>query len=163
MLRRLGGLTLVVATAAVSADAVGDLIMFHKAEALIRQRASTHAQVLDTLGADASTLALGPWYDSSVTFSHGAMVAAVTVPVRGPTKGSDVTVRVVRKGGLRLALAYNLLGGEWEPLMMDALVGMGPGGSLVSMSLLEAEAPAPQALPGGASHRALLAHHKQPH
>lgn len=36
--------------------------------------------------------------------------------------------QAVRKGGLRSTLLHNLLGGgEWEPLVMNAMVGMGPG------------------------------------
>ena len=61
--------------------------------------------------------------------------------------------QVVRKGGLRSTLLYNLLGaGEWEVLMMDAVIGSGAGGLPLAMSLLEMEERLPQA--GG---------HCQPH
>ena len=47
-------------------------------------------------------------------------------------------MQVVRRGGLRSTLLYNTLGGcDWEVLVMNALIGMGPGGVPVSMSLLQ--------------------------
>ena len=59
-------------------------------------------------------------------------------PVRPP--------QLVRRGGLRSTLLYNLVGGgEWEVLVMNALIGMGPGGVPVSMSLLEQQEPDPAA------------------
>lgn len=47
-------------------------------------------------------------------------------------------MQVVRQGGLRSTLLYNVLGGgEWQVLVMSALVGMGAGGVPISMSLLQ--------------------------
>ena len=67
-------------------------------------------------------------------------------------------LQLVRKGGLRSTLLYNLLGaGEWEVLIMQAVIGMGPGGIPQSMSLLQLEEP--EALSGtlaaGAAHSCL--------
>ena len=51
-------------------------------------------------------------------------------------------MQVVRRGGLRSTLLYNTLGGcDWEVLVMNALIGMGPGGVPVSMSLLQQQEP----------------------
>ncbi len=57
---------------------------------------------------------------------------------------------MLRKGGLRWPLLFTLTGGEWEPVMMDAKIGMGAGGTLTSMSLLEVEVPALDGGGGGA-------------
>ncbi len=48
---------------------------------------------------------------------------------------------MVRQGGLRSTLLYSLTGGEWDVLIMNALIGMGPGGIPISMSLLQQEEP----------------------
>ncbi|EFN57993.1 hypothetical protein CHLNCDRAFT_142157 [Chlorella variabilis] len=49
---------------------------------------------------------------------------------------------VVRQGGLRCTLLHNLLGsGQWEVLVMNVLIGMGPGGAPVSLSLLQQDPP----------------------
>lgn len=50
-------------------------------------------------------------------------------------------MQVIRKGGFRWPLLYNIVGGDWEPLIMDAKIGMGAGGNLSSMSLLEQRVP----------------------
>ena len=50
-------------------------------------------------------------------------------------------MQVIRKGGFRWPLLYNILGGDWEPIIMDAKIGMGAGGNLSSMSLLEQRVP----------------------
>lgn len=48
----------------------------------------------------------------------------------------------MRGGGLRSTLLHNVVGGgEWDCLVMNALIGMGPGGVPVSMSLLQQEEP----------------------
>lgn len=53
-------------------------------------------------------------------------------------------LQLARRGGLRSTLLYNLVGGgEWDVLVMNALIGMGPGGVPVSMSLLQQEEPDP--------------------
>ncbi|GAB4814328.1 hypothetical protein N2152v2_001374 [Parachlorella kessleri] len=74
------------------------------------------------------------------------------------TYSSATNIVMVRKGGLRSTLLYNLLGaGEWEVLIMQAVIGMGPGGIPQSMSLLQLEEP--EALSGtsaaGAAHTCL--------
>jgi hypothetical protein len=49
---------------------------------------------------------------------------------------------VVRQAGLRSTLLHNLVGGgQWDVLIMNALIGMGPGGIPVSMSLLQQQEP----------------------
>lgn len=54
--------------------------------------------------------------------------------------------QLARRGGLRSTLLYNMVGGgEWDVLVMNALIGMGPGGVPVSMSLLQQEEPDPVA------------------
>jgi hypothetical protein len=50
-------------------------------------------------------------------------------------------LQLVRRGGFRWAPLFTLTGGQWEPLMVTAVVGSGPGGIPISMSLLELEAP----------------------
>ncbi|KAL4546982.1 hypothetical protein Ndes2526B_g07779 [Nannochloris sp. 'desiccata'] len=106
------------------------------------ERAQNHERFTSALGAkNFSEFGFGPWYDSSVNFSHSGLVASVQLPCRGPHQGSDITITVIRKGGLRWPLLYTLLGGEWEPIIMDAKIGMGAGGTLSSMSLLEQRKP----------------------
>lgn len=48
---------------------------------------------------------------------------------------------MVRRGGFRWPLLYNVIDGEWEVIMMDARIGMKAGGVLSGMSLLEKEVP----------------------
>jgi hypothetical protein len=67
------------------------------------------------------------------------MVATVNLPCKSDTKGSDITVKAIRKGGFRWTLLHNMVNGEWDVVMMDALVGMEEGGRLVSLSLLDDE------------------------
>ncbi|KAL4428489.1 hypothetical protein ABPG75_002578 [Micractinium tetrahymenae] len=138
MLRRLGGIALVGATTYMVADATADALMYLKAKSLVVANAEANERFKAELGAP---LAAGPWYNGSVAVSAEGHIATVTLPVRGSRRSSDVTVRVVRKGGLRSTLLYNLTGGDWEVLVMNAMIGMGPGGRPISMSLLEQEVP----------------------
>ncbi|PSC69846.1 Mitochondrial import inner membrane translocase subunit Tim21 [Micractinium conductrix] len=105
-------------------------------------------------------LSAGPWYNSSVLISPDGHLATVTLPVKGSRRSSDVTVRIVRRGGLRSTLLYNLVGGaEWEVLVMQAVIGMGPGGIPRSMSLLEQQVPDTAAAAGTA---AAMGHGERP-
>lgn len=81
------------ATTYVTSDAVSDLLMYHTCAQLVQEHATKHEIFLKTIGSSPSDLKLGPWYDSSVKFSYGGMLATVTMPARG-AKGSDVIVRV---------------------------------------------------------------------
>lgn len=67
--------------------------------------------------------------------------------------------QVVRQGGLRSTLLYNLVGGgHWDVLVMNALVGMGPGGTPISLSLMQQAPPnAAAASPAAVSHAEALA------
>jgi len=162
MFRRIGGVALAAATAYACETALSDSLMYLKCSALVRERAAAHDRFLSLVGNNSEdSIRLGPWYDASVKFSHSGRVAQVQLPVQGAARGSDVIVRVIRQGGLRWTLAYNILGGDWDTVLMDALVGMGPGGGLVSLSLLEPTAPEPLPLPPGSSHRSMLARNSQ--
>jgi hypothetical protein len=68
------------------------------------------------------------------------------------------STQVIRKGGLRWPLLYTLLGGEWEPIIIDAKIGMGAGGNSSSMSLLEQREPRLDGSDGGDGGAALAAH-----
>jgi len=162
MLRnRLIGYGLTGLCAYATLDACSDALMYVRAKNWVRSQSARHTNFVqllshgnspgigapgasptvkgeDNLGQkSASSLHFGPWYDSSVKFTHSGMVTTVQLPCRGDCMSSDITVRAVRKGGFRWTLLYNLIGGEWDVVMMDALIGMGPGGRLVSMSLLD--------------------------
>lgn len=51
---------------------------------------------------------------------------------------------MVRRGGYASSTLATLLDGDqWEVLLMDAHVGMGPGGLPIVLSLLEAAPPVP--------------------
>lgn len=98
---------------------------------------STRDQQLGDKGGQGRPLPeLGPWYDSSVVFSHQGMVATVTIPCRGQKQASDVIVKAIRKDGMRSTLLYNMFGGEWDIICMDAFLGM-QGTQLLSVSLLD--------------------------
>lgn len=95
MLRRVVGLGLAGATIYVTQDAINDAIMYVKCKSMVEQRAQNHDRFLTALGgSDINEFEFGPWYDSSVTMAPGGMLASVTLPCRGPNKGSDITVRV---------------------------------------------------------------------
>jgi hypothetical protein len=170
MIRRITGAGLATATAYVTQDAINDLLTYNRCKAMVMEKAQNHERFTSALGANNfSEFEFGPWYDSSVSFTHGGMVASVTLPCRGPHQGSDITIKVciyhifciqiyyyyiasklplcclslqiIRKGGFRWPLLYTLTGGEWEPMIMDAKIGMGAGGNLTSMSLLEQREP----------------------
>lgn len=133
-------------------DAVNDALLFNVSKRLVTGKAGNHHQFLTTLGAHTfNECSLGPWYDASVTVSHGGMVSTISIPCKGPSRSSDIIVKLIRKGGLRWPMLYNMLGGEWDVIAMDAFVGMGQAGSvLTSLSLLESEPPLP--LPKFANH-----------
>jgi hypothetical protein len=67
-------------------------------------------------------------------------------------------LQVVRQGGLRSTLLYNVLGGgEWEVLVMNVLIGMGAGGVPISISLLQ-PAEQPDAAAAAARTAAAMGH-----
>lgn len=91
MLKRLKGATLLVVTAYTAADAISDALMYYECKRLLLQRLAQHQRFTAEVG---SPFTVGPWYNSSVTISPGGMLASVTIPVVGSTKGSDVTIKV---------------------------------------------------------------------
>lgn len=129
-------------------DATADAIMYLKTKQWIEDAIEKRPDFIQTLSSidteeekePQKSLQLGPWYDSSVTFSHQGMIATITMPCRGDTQASDITVKAIRKGGLRWTLMYNIVDGSWDVVMMDALVGFRGGGKLVSTSLLDTDA-----------------------
>ena len=65
------------------------------------------------------------------------------------TPSHDPRLQLVRKGGLASATLFSLLqGDQWEVMLMDVAVGMGPGGQPLVMSLLEEEEPELGGQPG---------------
>lgn len=126
-------------------DASSDAYMYVKAKSWIQDGLKSRPDVVDTLNfgqnqqkESGSMPEIGPWYDSSVVFSHQGMVATITIPCRGSKQASDVIIKAIRKGGMRSTLLYNLFGGEWDIMCMDAFLGM-QGSRLVSVSLLDSE------------------------
>lgn len=94
MWRRVVGIGLLGASTYVVADAASDLLQYYRCASLVQQYATKHGRFLETIQASPDDLRLGPWYDSSVKFSHGGMLATVILPARGGTKSSDITLRV---------------------------------------------------------------------
>lgn len=132
-LRNAIGFGLAGATAYLTADALNESLMYFRAKQLVAQRVQAGQQKLEQeLGAN---LELGPWYNSSVRITHSGHLAAVTMPLRGESRASDVRVRLVRKGGLRWTLLYNIFAPEWEVMVMDALIGS-EGGLPVAVSMM---------------------------
>jgi len=126
-------------------DASSDAYMYVKAKSWIEDGLKLRPDVVDTLNSgqnrqeeSGSLPEIGPWYDSSVVFSHQGMVATITIPCRGRKQASDVIIKAIRKGGMRSTLLYNMFGGEWDIMCMDAFLGM-QGSRLVSVSLLDSE------------------------
>ena len=123
-------------------DACSDAYMYIKAKSWIHQGLKSRPDVVETLNDTRAREEpgplpeIGPWYDSSVVFSHQGMVATITVPCRGTKQASDVMIKAIRKGGMRSTLLYNLFGGDWDIMCMDAYLGM-RGSSLLSVSLLD--------------------------
>lgn len=163
MWRKFIGYGLVGACTYVTLDACGDALMYLKAKQLVADKALGNSDFIRMLGGNDHSMhdaadkiqdstsdrrkkksssvppsfSFGPWYDSSVHFTHGGMVVTVQMPCRGPERASDITMRAIRKHGFRWTLLHNVTNGEWDIVMLDALVGMGGGGQLVSMSLLD--------------------------
>jgi len=125
-------------------DASSDAIMYLKAKTWIADGLQSRQDVVDALNSSKNQEepgplpVIGPWYDSSVVFSHHGMVATITIPCRGRNQASDVIVKAIRKGGMRSTLLYNMLEGEWDIMAIDLFLGM-QGSSLVSVSLLDSE------------------------
>ena len=127
-------------------DASSDATMYIKAKSWIEEGMESRPDIVHTLnhvpqknpGTEGTgpRPRLGPWYDSSVMFSHQGMVATITIPCRGEYQASDVIIKAIRKGGMRSTLMYNMTGGKWDIVCMDALLGM-QGSTLVSVSLLD--------------------------
>ncbi|KAL6778113.1 hypothetical protein ACKKBG_A16965 [Auxenochlorella protothecoides x Auxenochlorella symbiontica] len=137
--RRGGGYGLVGVTMYYAWDALGDAAIYLTTKRHVMDAAQSHNRLLSKLGTPVNA---GPWYDSSVVIGRGGHTASVTLPLKGPERGSDVTVKLVRAGGFASSTLFSLLqGDQWEVMLMDAAVGMGPGGRPVLMSLLEAEEP----------------------
>ena len=124
-------------------DALSDFAMYVRASKWVAEKASENIEFQKIMQLETEdrkqkqSLSFGPFYDSSVVFSHHGMVATVHLPCKTEAKGSDITVKAIRKGGFRWTLLHNMVDGEWDVVMMDALVGMQQGGSLVSLSLLD--------------------------
>jgi hypothetical protein len=89
------GVGLLGATCYATQDAISDALIYSKCKALVMERAENHQRFTSALGAtNFNEFEFGPWYDSSVNLSHAGMVAAVQLPCRGPSQGSDITIKV---------------------------------------------------------------------
>lgn len=139
MLRKVFGAALAATCGYAVADSVADSVMYCKCKRMVETRAAAHSALQSALG---NPLSAGPWYNATVQITHDGHIATVTIPLHGAQRSSDVTVRVVRRGGLRSTLLYNVFGAaEWDAIVMQAVIGMGPGGIPQSMSLLQARVP----------------------
>jgi len=87
-------------------DALSDFAMYVRASNWVAEKASENKEFVVAMQSkedpkQKQNLSFGPFYDSSVVFSHHGMVATVHLPCKTDTKGSDITVKAIRKGGFR--------------------------------------------------------------
>ena len=83
------------ATAYATADAITDALLYVSAKRMVLEKISSHPRFREQIGgAEDPCIIAGPWFNASVSVSSGGMLAAVTLPVTGSQRSSDVIVRV---------------------------------------------------------------------
>lgn len=146
---RMGGVALTGAFVYTAADVANDALTYFKLRALAMESAEGHLALGQRLG---SSLTPGPWYDASVSFTHGGHIASTTFPVHGDKGSSDIVVRAVRRTYPLGTLLYNAAGpGEWKVLACEALLPP-PGGGLPQPMPLLQPPELPENTAGGATH-----------
>ena len=130
--------TLACACAYTTYDATSDGLMYLKATHWIQDALKENPDFVKTLHTEEDTaspvsVTLGPWYDASVVMSHEGMIATVIVPCRGTRQASDITVKAIRRGGVRSTLVYNIVDGSWDVMGMTAQVGINDGRTMAHL------------------------------
>jgi hypothetical protein len=132
MSRKLVGSALVLGTAYFTQDAFNDTIMYLRARSKALELCNNNPQIISDFGPPLHS----SWHDASVAFSHSAKIATLHIPIIGEKRSTDLKLVLIRKGGLRWSLLYNILSGDWTVMVADVQVGMGPGGRPQYMSLI---------------------------
>jgi len=119
-------------TAYAAHDAAGDAALYVLCKREAERRLAATSRVQASLG---EPVGFGPWWDASVTVSHGHIVTAQYV-LRGPLASADLRVGVVRPRGAEQhwtsfsnALYSSPLGPQpgWHPLLCEVTL---PGGGM---------------------------------
>lgn len=132
MSRKLVGSVLVLGTAYFTQDAINDTIMYLRARSKALELCNNNSQLISDFGPPLHS----SWQNASVAFSHSANIATLHIPIIGEKRSTDLKLVLIRKGGLRWSLLYNILSGDWSVMIADIQVGMGPGGRPQYMSLI---------------------------
>lgn len=131
--RAVGGAVLGGLFAYALADATNDAVTYSLLKRQAMQTVEEHVELKQQLGCP---YAPGPWYNSSITFTHAGHIANMTFTLHGAQSSTEVSLRAVRRTFPWGTLLYNLVGpGEWQVVVMEALVPSG-GGLPRAMSLL---------------------------
>jgi hypothetical protein len=130
----LGGFVLGV-TLYAGSDVANDLLTYRLLRSAARQLADEDQELLRQIG---SPLGFGPWYNSSIGFTHRGHIAHCTFQLAGSKQITDVNVKGIRGPGHASNLLYNTLGAsKWELMACQAMMPAG-GGTVKPRSLLKA-------------------------
>jgi hypothetical protein len=104
-------------------DVVNDILTFQILRSQASALANDDEELLEQIG---SPLKHGPWYNSTIGFTHKGGIAQCTFQLLGSKQITDVNVKGIRGPGYASNLLYNTIGpGKWDLMMCTAMM---PGG-----------------------------------
>jgi hypothetical protein len=128
----LGG-ALLAGVVGLSADLANDVVTYSILKEQAVELAGKDESLCELIGEPFVT---GPWYSSSIGFTHKGHIATSTFQLTGTKRATDVQVRAVRRTGYPLTLLYNLVGpAEWQLMTCQAMMP-GSGGLAQPKNLL---------------------------
>ena len=90
-----------------AADVVGDYTTHVALRDLALLLANEHEELKQQIG---HPFTPGAWYNASIGYSGGGMIAQTTLQLQGVRQVTDVTARGIRRSGYLHNAFYNLLG-----------------------------------------------------
>jgi hypothetical protein len=115
-------------------DVANDILAFQILRSQARELADNDEELLEQIG---SPLKYGPWYNSSIGFTHRGGIAQCTFQLVGSKQITDVNVRGIRGPGYASNLLYNTIGPRKWDLMMCTAMMPGGGGTVKPKTLLK--------------------------
>lgn len=115
-------------------DVANDILAFQILRSQARELADEDEELLEQIG---SPLKYGPWYNSSIGFTHRGGIAQCTFQLVGSKQITDVNVRGIRGPGYASNLLYNTIGPRKWDLMMCTAMMPGGGGTVKPKTLLK--------------------------
>lgn len=129
--RRSGALALFVATGLVGYTVFDDMVIYDRCSSKAMETASQDARLKEVLGDE---IQRGPWHwcEASLAVAHEGHSASCSFPVSGSHGTGSLHLKAVRLNGRRDTFLPRIMdGGEWEVLMLEALIPSSGGDNAV--------------------------------